>query len=259
MCSRYFLDADGNIIAYTFRVPPNDKVKRRFNIAPTQEAPVVRLDREGQREVALLRWGLVPFWAKDIKAGNRMINARCEGVAEKPAFREALQRRRCIVPASGFFEWKQVGRRKQPFAITLPEEPLFGFAGLWERWRAGKEPGSAQDSCALRPEPCADGADPSCALRPEPSADYVETFTIVTTEANDAVAAIHDRMPVIIPHGAIDAWLAGPAGEAAKLLTPWQGAMTLRPVRQVVSDPRMDVPECLEDEPSWEDPQRSLL
>jgi len=244
MCSRYFLDADGNIIAYTFRVPPTDKVKRRFNIAPTQDAPVVRLDREGRREVALLRWGLVPFWAKDIKAGNRMINARCEGVAEKPAFRDALQRRRCIVPASGFFEWKEVGRRKQPFAITLPEEPLFGFAGLWERWRARKEPTGGEDSCALRPEP---------------SAEYVETFTIMTTDANEAVAAIHDRMPVIIPHGAIDAWLAGPAEEAAKLLTPWQGAMALRPVRQVVSDPRMDVPECLEDEPSWEDPQRSLL
>jgi len=228
MCSRYFLDADGNIIAYTFRVPPNDKVKRRFNIAPTQEAPLLRLDREGKREVALLRWGLVPFWAKDIKAGNRMINARCEGVAGKPAFREALQRRRCIVPASGFFEWKEVGRHKQPFAVTLPGEPLFGFAGLWERWRRGE-------------------------------GDCVETFTIVTTDANESVAAIHDRMPVIVPHGAIEAWLAGPAGEAAKLLTPWEGAMTLRPVRRLVSDPRMDVPECLEEEPSWEDPQRSLL
>jgi len=244
MCSRYFLDADGNIIAYTFRVPPNDKVKRRFNIAPTQEAPVVRLDREGKREVALLRWGLVPFWAKDIKAGNRMINARCEGVAEKPAFREALQRRRCIVPASGFFEWKQVGRQKQPFAVTLPGEPLLGFAGLWERWRAKKDASAATEPCALRPEP---------------SADYVETFTILTTAANDAVSSIHDRMPVIVPHHAIEAWLAGPAGEAAKLLTPWQGAMTLRPVRRLVSDPRMDVPECLEEEPSWEDPQRSLL
>ncbi|HET7400158.1 MAG TPA: SOS response-associated peptidase [Usitatibacter sp.] len=241
MCSRYFLDADGNIIAYTFRVPVNDKVKRRFNIAPTQDAPVVRVDREGNREVALLRWGLVPFWAKDLKAGNRMINARCEGVAEKPAFREALQRRRCIVPASGFFEWKEVGRRKQPFAITLPEAPLFGFAGLWERWRARKEPAEAQASHA------------------QPGGDYVETFTIVTTEANEAVAAIHDRMPVIIPQAAIETWLAGPAEEAAKLLTPWRGAMTMRPVRQVVSDPRMDVPECLEDEPSWEDPQRSLL
>src|SRR4249920_1225836 len=148
MCSRYFLDADGNVIAYTFRVPANDKVKRRFNIAPTQEVPVVRLDREGNRQIALLRWGLVPPWAKDLKAGNRMINARCESVAGKPAFREALQRRRCIVPASGFFEWKEVGRRKQPFAITLPDEPLFGFAGLWERWRAKAGAPAADPSCA---------------------------------------------------------------------------------------------------------------
>jgi putative SOS response-associated peptidase YedK len=259
MCSRYFLDADGNIIAYTFRVPVNDKVQRRFNIAPTQQAPVVRVDREGNREVALLRWGLVPFWAKDLKAGNRMINARCEGVAEKPAFREALQRRRCIVPASGFFEWKAVGRHKQPFAITLPDEPLFGFAGLWERWRARQDAPGANPSCALRPEPCADGADPSCALRPEPCADYVETFTIMTTDANEAVAAIHDRMPVIVAHDAIEAWLAGPAEQAMELLRPYTGEMALRPVRKVVSDPRMDVPECLEEEPSWEDPQRSLL
>ena len=228
MCSRYFLDADGNIIAYTFRVPVNDKVRRRFNIAPTQEAPVVRVDRDGNREVALLRWGLVPFWAKDLKVGNKMINARAEGVADKPAFREALQRRRCIVPASGFFEWKEIGRQKQPFAITLPQEPLFGFAGLWERWRRGE-------------------------------GDHVETFTIVTTEANEAVAGIHDRMPVIIPMGDIDAWLAGPADEAAKLLRPYAGTVTLRPVRRIVSDPRMDVPECLDDEPGWEDPQRSLL
>jgi putative SOS response-associated peptidase YedK len=230
MCSRYFLDADGNIIAYTFRVPVNENVKKRFNIAPTQEAPVVRVGRDGAREVALLRWGLVPFWAKDLKSGNRMINARCEGIEAKPAFREAVQRRRCIVPASGFFEWKPVGRHKQPFAITVPGEPLFGLAGLWERWKRGED-------------------------------DYVETFTIVTTEANEAVAAIHDRMPAIVPTGAIDAWLEGPAEEACRLLRPFQGAMSLRPVRKVVSDPRMDVPECLEDaDSSWEeDPQQRLL
>jgi putative SOS response-associated peptidase YedK len=230
MCSRYFLDADGNIIAYTFRVPPNPGVTRRYNIAPTQDAPVIRLDREGAREAALLRWGLVPFWAKDLKSGNRMINARAEGIEAKPAFREALQRRRCIVPASGFFEWKDLGRHKQPFAITVRDEPLFALAGLWERWKRGES-------------------------------DYVETFTIVTTEANTAIAEIHDRMPAVIPHAAIDAWLAGPAEEAMKLLRPFGGAMTLRPVRKVVSDPRMDVPECLDDaEPSWEEgPQQRLL
>lgn len=230
MCSRYFLDADGNIIAYTFRVPQNPNVKKRYNIAPTQEAPVVRVSREGEREAAMLRWGLVPFWSKDLKSGNRMINARAEGIETKPAFREALQRRRCIVPATGFFEWKDLGRHKQPFAITAADQPLFALAGLWERWKRGED-------------------------------DYVETFTIVTTEANDAVAEIHDRMPVILPHAAVDTWLAGPAEEALKLLRPYPGETVLRPVRRTVSDPRADVPECLDDaEPSWEeDPQRRLL
>jgi putative SOS response-associated peptidase YedK len=230
MCSRYFLDADGNIIAYTFRVPVNESVKKRYNIAPTQDAPVIRLDREGQREAAMLRWGLVPFWSKDLKAGNRMINARAEGIETRPAFREAVQRRRCIVPATGFFEWKDLGRHKQPFAITVPDEPLFAFAGLWERWKRGES-------------------------------DYVETFTIVTTEANASVADIHDRMPVILPHASIDAWLSDPAEEALRLLRPYEAPMTLRPVRKVVSDPRQDVPECLEDaDPAWDEgPQQRLL
>src|SRR5512134_882075 len=105
MCSRYFLDADGNIIAFTFRVPANDRIRKRFNIAPTQEAPVIRVAASGERELAMLRWGLVPFWAKDLRVGTKMINARSEGVEAKPAFREALKQRRCLVPATGFFEW----------------------------------------------------------------------------------------------------------------------------------------------------------
>ena len=100
MCSRYFLDADGNVIAYTFRVPLNERVKRRFNIAPTQDAPVIRATPGGERELAVLRWGLVPHWARDIKVGTRMINARSEGIESKPAFRDAVRQRRCVVPAS---------------------------------------------------------------------------------------------------------------------------------------------------------------
>jgi len=230
MCSRYFLDADGNIIAYTFRVPVNPDVRKRFNIAPTQEAPVIRIGRQGEREAAMLRWGLVPWWSKDVKSGNRMINARAEGIDTKPAFREAFERRRCIVPASGFFEWKDLGRAKQPFAVTFPGEPLLGLAGLWERWKRGED-------------------------------DYVETFTIVTTDANETISGIHDRMPVVLPPGAFDTWLAGPAQDARELLKPYAGTTDLRAVRKVVSDPRMDVPECLDDaEASWEeDPQRRLL
>ena len=113
-------DFDGNIIAYTFRVPLHGEVRKRFNIAPTQDAPVVRLAKDGTRELAMLRWGLVPFWSKDPKSGTKMINARSEGVESKPAFRDAVKRRRCIVPATGFFEWRGEAGRKQPFAITVP-------------------------------------------------------------------------------------------------------------------------------------------
>jgi putative SOS response-associated peptidase YedK len=228
MCSRYFLDADGNVIAYTFSVPLNERVRRRFNIAPTQEAPVVRVSKEGPREIAMLRWGLVPAWAKDIGVGTKMINARGESAAEKPAFREAMARRRCLVPASGFFEWKGPPGRKQPFAVTVPDRPLFAFAGLWETWRARE-------------------------------GEPVETFTIVTTDANDAVAQIHDRMPVILPKDAEDAWLRADVPEAAALVKPYEGALALRAVSRVVSNVNNEGPECLDDAPPESTEQRELF
>ncbi|MBC8022240.1 MAG: SOS response-associated peptidase [Burkholderiales bacterium] len=228
MCSRYFLDADGNVIAYTFSVAADDRLRKRFNIAPTQEAPIVRAAKDGGRELAMARWGLVPYWAKDLAVGTKMINARCEGVETKPAFRAAVEKRRCIVPATGFFEWKGVARHKQPFAITLPDRHVFGFAGLWERWK---------------PE----GGEP------------VETFTIVTTDASEAVAQIHDRMPVILPRHAEDRWLHGDPVEACKLLTPYSGVVNLRAVSRHVSNVKNEGPECLDDaESSWGS-QQSLL
>ena len=231
MCSRYFLDADGNIIAYTFRVPPNDRLRKRFNIAPTQEAPVIRAGPDGGRELALLRWGLVPAWARDLKSGTRMINARSEGIDTKPAFRDAVKARRCVIPATGFFEWQGEPGRKQPYAVTVPDQPLFGFAGLWERWKPR------------------DG-------------ESVETFTIVTTDANEQVARIHDRMPVILPLEAVDTWLTAPAAEALALLTPYAGPVELRAVGKYVSNVNHEGPECLADaEPTWDEPprQQSLL
>jgi putative SOS response-associated peptidase YedK len=248
MCSRYFLDADGNVIAYTFRVPLNERIKRRFNIAPTQEAPVIRMGHGGARELAILRWGLVPAWAKDLKVGTKMINARSEGVEAKPAFREAVKQRRCIVPATGFFEWRaprewnvgraprewNVGRveagRKQPFAITLPGHDMIAFAALWERWKA-------------------------------PGGEPVETFAIMTTDANESVARIHDRMPVILPMDAVDTWLTAPPDEARALLKPYAGEVNLRAVGQYVSNVNHEGPECLGDaDPAWDEPprQRSL-
>jgi putative SOS response-associated peptidase YedK len=217
MCSRYFLDADGNVIAYTFRVPVDDRVRRRYNIAPTQEVPVIRENRAGDaREVAVLRWGLVPHWAKDPSVGNRMINARAEGIESKPAFREAVERRRCLVPATGFYEWKSAPGRKVPYAISLPDRPLFAFAGLWETWQP-KE------------------------------GERLRTFTIVTTDSNAAVAEVHDRMPVILPLDAEETWLTGETARALELLRPYEGAVRVRAVSRLVSNPKNDVPEVLRD------------
>lgn len=226
MCSRYFLDADGNIIAFTFGVPVNDRIRKRFNIAPTQDAPVVRATKEGAREAAMLRWGLVPFWAKELRIGSQMINARSETVAEKPAFREALQRRRCLVPATGFFEWRGEPGKKQAFAITVPGRTLFAFAGLWERWKP-KE---------------GDGAP-------------VETFTIITTDANATVAPIHDRMPVILPVAAYDEWLFGTAESALALLEPYAGDVATRAIGSLVGNSKNDVPEVLADAPPATPPE----
>lgn len=218
------------MIAFAFHVPTRQEARKRFNIAPTQEAPVVRVGREGEREIAMLRWGLVPAWAKDLKAGTRMINARGESVAEKPAFRAAVQKRRCVVPATGFFEWQGEPGRKQPFAITLPGAPLLALAGLWESWRG------------------AEGAP-------------VETFTIVTTDANTQVARIHDRMPVILPMESVETWLTGPTEAALMLLRPWSGETVLRPVGKYVSNVNHEGPECLADAepPASDEPRQGSL
>jgi putative SOS response-associated peptidase YedK len=209
MCSRYFLDADGNVIAYTFRVPAEPRIVRRANIAPTQEAPVIRSTRDGAgREVAMLRWGLVPFWAKDPAIGHKLINARSESAMEKPAFREAFRARRCVIPASGFYEWTGAPKYRVPHAITVEGRPVVAFAGLWEWWK-------------------------------DATGRHLETYTILTTAANAFVAPMHDRMPAILRAEDIDAWLGAPAVEAAKLIRPYPDAdLREREVSRAINDPR---------------------
>ena len=210
MCSRYFLDADGNVIAYAFRVPPDERIRPRFNIAPGQEAPVIRMSGQGARESAMLRWGLVPAWAKDPSVGSRMINARSESAAQKPAFREALRVRRCAVPASGFYEWTGAPRHRIPHALRVEGEPLVAFAGLWERW-----------------------------LDVEGRA--LETFTILTTAANERVARLHDRMPAILAPREVEAWIAGTPQEAARLLQPYPAdVMSEHSVSRSLNDSRIE-------------------
>lgn len=214
MCSRYFLDADGNVIAYTFRVPVHQGVRRRFNIAPTHEAPVIRAGAGGAREVALLRWGLVPAWAKELSIGSKLINARCETLMEKPAFRTAFRARRCIVPASGFFEWTGEPRYRVPHAITVAGRALVPFAGLWESWKA-------------------------------PDGRTLETYAIVTTGANAFVSGMHDRMPAILEEADIDAWLGGSVEEAQAVLRPYaEGAMREHVVSRALNSPNAE-PQAL--------------
>ena len=168
MCGRYMLTSPVEALRQLFMFEQRPNLMARYNIAPTQEVPIVRLTRDrAARELIMVRWGLVPFWADDLAIGNRLINARCETVHTARAFREAYGRRRCLVPADGFFEWQKQGKLRQPFLIERKDRAPFAFAGLWERWR---------------------GADDA----------VVRSCTIITCPANKLVAPLHDRMPVIL-------------------------------------------------------------
>ena len=177
MCGRFTLHASPEQIAAQFDVAEPERFADRYNIAPTQPVGIVRLNRDATaREWALVHWGLIPSWAKDPGIGSRMINARGETVAEKPSFRAALKRRRCLVPADGFYEWKRLGSRKQPYYIRLRSHEPFAFAGLWEIW-AGAD-GSEMESC-----------------------------TVITTTPNELMEELHDRMPVVLAPEDYAQWL----------------------------------------------------
>ena len=196
MCGRFARKSTQEVLADWFGVEPEDMpwFAPSFNIAPQSVQPVVRLKREaGNREFALLRWGLVPFWAREAKIGYTTINARAEEAASKPAFREALKKRRCLVPADSFFEWQRLdAKSKRPFAIGLKSGEPFAFAGLWESWRPK------------------DG-------------ESLETFTILTTDPNEVMEPIHNRMPVLLEPKDYDRWLeAGdPARPPVDMLRPY--------------------------------------
>jgi putative SOS response-associated peptidase YedK len=226
MCGRFTLRAPASVVAEQFALFELPPFAPRFNVAPSQPIAVVRLGvvgTEPQRALAWLRWGLIPSWAKDPAVGNRMINARSETVAEKPAFRTAFKRRRCLVVADGFYEWQKLGdgRRKQPYFIRMRDDRPFALAGLWESW---------------------EGADHS----------QLETCTILTTEANDLMRPIHDRMPVILPTEHYDAWLDVSAGDAATLtplLCPYPSEpMQAEPIGTYVNRPSNEGPKCIEPE-----------
>ncbi|WP_166828796.1 SOS response-associated peptidase [Thalassoroseus pseudoceratinae] len=215
MCGRFNLRTNLTVIADTFGVKPRQmELPLRFNIAPTQDVLAIR-QGDQERELFQPRWGLIPSWAKDPSIGNRMINARCETVAEKPSFRSAFKRRRCLIPATGFYEWKGKKSPKQPFHIHMQDDSVFGFAGLWETW---KSPDGPTESC-----------------------------TIITTEPNSLTAEIHDRMPVILHEDDYTIWLTDDEPDELRgLLMPYPAdEMVAEPVSRHVSNARNEGPECL--------------
>ncbi|MBZ5687728.1 MAG: SOS response-associated peptidase [Acidobacteriia bacterium] len=178
MCGRYRLSRRKQLVTEYFDAVPHDADwNPRYNIAPRQPVPIIRQHpKEPRRELSLVRWGLIPSWAKDASGAAGMINARSESAAIKPAFRDALKSRRCLIPADGFYEWLRTGKTKQPYCFEVNEGALFAFAGLWERWK-------------------------------DPSGNWIKSCSILTTTPNAVTAAVHDRMPVILHPDNYDLWL----------------------------------------------------
>ena len=215
MCGRYALHSSPEVVALQFGLEHPPEFAPRYNIAPTSVVPVVRIGDSGARGATPVRWGLVPHWAKDASIGARMNNARAETASVKPSFRDAYRRRRCLIPANGFYEWKPEGGIKQPFYIRPAVGALFGFAGLWERW--------------IGP----DGA--------------LETCAILTTDANRTMQPIHERMPVILAPRDYARWLEHrPANDVADLLAPCDpAAIVAVRVSRAVSNARNESPELI--------------
>src|SRR5215831_10961623 len=223
MCGRVHLSADVNEIEGVFSIPPHrpsPNFSPSWNAAPTDQLPVVRYDRKaGERSLDLLRWGLVPYWAKDMNVGFANINAKAEGIETRPASREAFARRRCLVPVNGFYEWKKTGTGKQPYAIALADRGVMALAGLWENWRL-------------------------------PAGEWVRSFAIITTKPDELCAELHDRMPVVLGPEAWPLWLGEEAAELWELkdlLAPYPSeGMRCWPVSDRVGSVKNNDPSLIE-------------
>ena len=217
MCGRYVINVDPNQLQQAFELTSVPEFAPRFNIAPTQMLPVITNDHP--QEAELLRWGLIPSWAKDESIGSKMINARAETVEEKPSFRNAFKKRRAIIPASGYYEWQVRDDGKHPMYIHMKDAPLLGMAGLWEVWK-------------------------------NPEGEWVRTYTILTTSANEFAGKIHDRIPVILKPEDFDRWLQTPEEEASSLrdlLKPFDrpNEMAAHEVSKAVNRASLDMPNLI--------------
>ena len=217
MCGRYCITTTPEAIRALFRYPERPNFPPRYNVAPTQPVPVVRVV-EGERHFALVRWGLIPAWVKDPKDFTLLINARGETLHDKPAFKNAIRRRRCLFSADGFYEWKVEGGRRRAFHARRAGGGPLAFAGLWETWTG-------------------------------PNGEQMETAAIVTTQANKEMAAVHHRAPVIVPPDQFDLWLSSEADTriAAELIKPApDGSMEVYEVSPAVNKVTNDAPDLLE-------------
>jgi putative SOS response-associated peptidase YedK len=233
VCGRYVQASSPELLAERFGVDEArvEDHEPRYNVAPRTDVPAVRR-RDDRKILSSLRWGLVPSWADDPKVGDRLINARAESVADKPAYRTAFERRRCLVPADGFYEWQKLPgkKRKQPMFVHLRSGEPMAFAGLWEIWK----------------DPKAEGEDEG----------WLRTCAIVTTDANDVLAPIHDRMPVILPESAWGTWLdpdADPDTLRHLLVPAPDDLIAIYPVSPLVNSADNDGPELVQ--PIEPDPQ----
>jgi putative SOS response-associated peptidase YedK len=218
MCGRFRQTYPPETLAFSFATAnPLINAAPRWNLAPKQDALAVVRGRDGTRRLASLRWGLIPYWAKDESIGMKCINARAENVATTPAFRDAYRERRCLIPADGFYEWRREGKLRLPYDFTLKGGAPMTLAGLWERWR---QPGSGET---------------------------LHTFTVLTTKANTLVGELHDRMPVILDPPDHAAWLGETEAEdLGALMRPYQAEqMAMRPVDPKLNDWRNDGPELI--------------
>jgi putative SOS response-associated peptidase YedK len=220
MCGRFTLIAPGEAIAELFQLTEIPSLVPRYNIAPTQPVAAVRLSQSsGARELSYFHWGLIPRWAKDTKIGSRMINARSETAAEKPSFRAAFKYRRCLVPADGFYEWQKINGGKQPVRIQMKSGQPFAIAGLWEHWISS------------------DGSE-------------IESCTLLTTEPNDLLRQVHNRMPVLLDPVDFDQWLdtkSYQGDDVQHLLRPFSADdMAFYPVSTHVNNPRNEDPLCVQ-------------
>lgn len=216
MCGRFALGSTPEKLAHHFNLKRKVTIEPRYNIAPSQPVVIIREETTGNK-LSEVRWGLIPHWAKDEKIGNKLINARAETVQEKPSFRDAFKSRRCLIPATGFFEWKHHGRMKQPYFIKMKNGGLFAMAGVWESWRS-------------------------------PDGKIIESCSIITTEANGIVGKIHDRMPVIIPAQSYGLWLSSASNgrnflEYLKPHSPFK--MTSYPVSSMVNQVKNEGEVCI--------------